>query len=79
MTSNGYKRGFSDGLVVTLTLLRAGCSAEDLATLLNEEDPALADPMAYQDLLAELRRELQTDGIVPDDGRLWRGCGSFWI
>ncbi len=71
MTSNlaGYNVGFHDGLAVAVTLARAGCNVEDIATLLDEGDPAVTNPAAYQDLLHELRSTLETDLMDLNSGR----------
>jgi hypothetical protein len=55
-----YDHAFNDGLSAAATLMRAGCSPDDLAALL-PVDPGHKDPPAYQAHLAELRRIMHTD------------------
>ena len=54
-----YTRGLAHGLLVAVTLLRAGCEAEDLGLLL-DNDPGRTDWMVwYWNHVEQLRRILQ--------------------
>jgi hypothetical protein len=66
MTASDYTKGFELGIAAAVTLSRAGCSADRLATAI-QSDPGRADPRGYCDLLGEIRRELGTDSIGDAD------------